>query len=46
VEDSEDLRLYMDQNGYDNMIRVGEFQIPRDASYEEIAQILTRSAQN
>jgi cell division protein YceG involved in septum cleavage len=43
VEDSEDFRLYMDQNGYDNMIRTGEFQIPREASYEEIARILTRN---
>lgn len=40
VEDSEEFRLYMDQMGYDQKLRVGTFEIPRGASFEEIAQIL------
>lgn len=42
VEDSEDFRLYMAQNSYDHLIRVGEYEIPREATYEEIARILTQ----
>lgn len=40
VADAEEFRLYMDQNGYDSGIHVGEFEIPIGASYEEIAKIL------
>lgn len=40
VEDSEEFRLYMDQMGYDQKLRVGTFEIPRGSSFEEIAQIL------
>ncbi len=40
VADAEEFRLYMDQNGYDSGIHVGEFEIPMGATYEEIAKIL------
>lgn len=40
IEDSEDFRKYMDQRNLDNKIRVGEFRIPMDATYEEIAKII------
>ena len=40
VEDSEEFRLYMDQMGYDQKLRVGTYEIPRGASFEEIAQII------
>lgn len=40
VEDAEEFRLYMDENGYDSGIHVGVFEIPAGATYEEIAKIL------
>lgn len=40
VEDSEEFRLYMDQMGYDQKLCVGTYEIPRGASFEEIAQII------
>lgn len=41
VSDGEDLNWYLHNNGYSNKLRVGEFQIPVGASYEEIAKIIT-----
>ena len=40
IEDAEDFRKYMGDHNYANSIHVGEFEIPRGSSYEEIARIL------
>lgn len=40
VYDAEEFRDFMKERQYDNFIQVGYFSIPRDASFEEIAQIL------
>lgn len=41
VDDAEEFRKFMYQNGYDSLILEGDFTIPYGASYEEIATILT-----
>lgn len=41
VGDAEDFRLYMFNNGYDELILQGSFELPYGASYEQIAAILT-----
>lgn len=40
VADAEEFRVYMGDHDYARFIHVGEFEIPRGATYEEIAQIL------
>lgn len=40
VADAEEFRVYMGDHNYASFIHVGEFEIPRGATYEEIAQIL------
>lgn len=41
VENAIDFDQYLIKNGYANRIVVGTFQIPEQASYEEIAKIIT-----
>ncbi len=41
VDDADAFNQYMVGNGYDSFILVGTVQIPKGASYEEIAKILT-----
>ena len=40
IEYAEDFRKYMGDHNYANSIHVGEFEIPRGSTYEEIARIL------
>lgn len=40
IEDAWDFNVYLMKIDYDNLIRPGEYEIPKGASYEEIAQIL------
>ena len=42
VEDAEDFRYFMQRKGYDNMIRVGEFELTIGMDHEEIARVLIR----
>lgn len=42
VESSSQYDSYLCKNGYDKVISVGTYEIPEDASYEEIAKIITR----
>ena len=41
IQDAEDFDKYLIKNGYAERIRVGTFEIPTDASYEQIAKIIT-----
>lgn len=41
VQDARDFNLYLCENGYDKRIVTGVHQIPMNATYEEIAMILT-----
>ncbi len=41
IQDARDFNLYLCENGYDNRIVTGVHQIPMNATYEEIARILT-----
>lgn len=41
VPDAEEFRLYMQENGFDNLIRVGEYTLTVGMDQEEIAKILT-----
>ena len=41
IQDAEDFDRYLISNGYADKIRVGTFEIPTDASYEQIAKIIT-----
>lgn len=43
IEDKQEFNLYLHNNGYSSKIKIGEFVIPVDASYEEIAKIITNS---
>ncbi|MDE6128237.1 MAG: hypothetical protein K2G16_03490, partial [Lachnospiraceae bacterium] len=43
VEDAKEYDKYLCANGYDKKIRVGSYEIPKGASEEEIALIITRS---
>lgn len=43
IFDSEEFDRYLCQNGYDKRISTGSFEISADASYEEIAKIITKS---
>lgn len=42
VDDPASFDSYLEQNGYDNRIQNGDFEIPKGSTYEEIAKILTR----
>ncbi len=42
VEDAEEFRYFMQRKGYDNMIRVGEFELTIGMDHEEIARVLIR----
>ena len=41
VDDVEEFDEYLCDHGYDNVLRVGQFQIPVDSTYQDIARILT-----
>lgn len=43
VEDAKEYDKYLCANGYDKKIRAGSYEIPKGASDEEIARIITRS---
>lgn len=43
VEDASEFDQYLEENGYSKRISVGTYEIPVDASQEEIAKIITRS---
>ena len=42
IENASDFDAYLCQNGYDKSIRTGTFEIPIDATYEEIAKKIAR----
>ena len=44
VEDAKEYDKYLCANGYDKKIRAGSYEIPKGASDEEIALIITRSS--
>ena len=41
IDDSESFNKYLCSNGYDKIIRVGDHEIPKGSSVEEIAEILS-----
>lgn len=41
VDDVEEFDEYLCDHGYDSVLRVGQFQIPVDSTYQDIARILT-----
>ena len=43
IENASDYDKYLCENGYDKKIRTGTYEVPTDASEEEIAKIITRS---
>lgn len=43
VEDASDFDRYLEDNGYSKRISTGTYEIPLDATEEEIAKIITRS---
>ncbi|MEZ3425832.1 MAG: hypothetical protein K1W13_00280 [Lachnospiraceae bacterium] len=44
MEDAKEYDKYLCANGYDKKIRAGSYEIPKGASDEEIALIITRSS--
>lgn len=42
VADAEDFRKYMDAQNYDSYIRQGIYEIPYGATYQQIAEIITK----
>lgn len=42
IEDIDEFRIYMSEQGYSSKILVGEYLIPLDATYKKIADIITR----
>lgn len=42
IQDDDAFDDYIEKNGYGKKIRAGTYQIPKDASFEEIAKIITR----
>lgn len=42
IEDIDEFRVYMSEQGYSSKILVGEYLIPLDATYKKIADIITR----
>lgn len=43
VENAREMDRYLCDNGYDNRISIGTYEIPADATMEEIAKIITKS---
>ena len=41
VESGYDFNMYLYNNGYESKLRVGTYEIPKGASYEEITRIIT-----
>ncbi len=42
IDDNDAFDEYIEENGYGKEIRAGTYKIPKNASYEEIAKIITR----
>lgn len=42
IEDPDEFRIYMSEQGYSSKIRTGEYLIPVEATYKKIADIITR----
>ena len=42
VKDSEEFDSFLCDNGYASLIRVGSYKVPKGATYEEIAKIITK----
>lgn len=42
VEDAEEFRVYMGENGYAKNLCVGEFSLKKGMTYKEIAEVLTQ----
>ena len=42
VQSANEYDSYLCKNGFDKVISVGTYEIPADASYEDIAKIITR----
>lgn len=43
IDDVQEFSMYLHDNGYSLKVKIGEFDVPVDASYEEIAKIITKS---
>ena len=43
IDDIQEFSMYLHDNGYSLKVKIGEFDVPVDASYEEIAKIITKS---
>ncbi|MBQ3514833.1 MAG: hypothetical protein IJA32_13745 [Lachnospiraceae bacterium] len=43
IDDKKEFSMYLHDNGYSLKVKIGEFEIPMNASYEEIAKIITKS---
>ena len=41
MESGYDFNMYLYNNGYESKLRVGTYEIPKGASYEEITRIIT-----
>ncbi|WP_170158443.1 hypothetical protein [Aquisalibacillus elongatus] len=41
VDDADQFNNFLEDNGYSRLIQLGEYRISNDATYEEIAQIIT-----
>ena len=41
MESEYDFNMYLYNNGYESKLRVGTYEIPKGASYEEITRIIT-----
>jgi cytoskeletal protein RodZ len=42
IDDAYDFNIWLESTGYATALEVGEFQVKKGMSYEEIAQVLTR----
>ena len=42
IKDADAFDEYLEKNGYGRQVRAGTYQIPKGASFKEIAQIITR----
>ena len=42
VNSGSEFDSYLENNGYDNRIQPGNYDIPKSASYDEIARIITK----
>ena len=43
IDDAYDFNIWLESTGYATALEVGEFQVKKGMSYEEIAQVLTRA---